>query len=326
MRFHSPGLESATTELWWQIARACEYATFFHTPLWHQLVTKSYPGYQDASLQFTPDADRTLILPLLKVSKRPSPISVYLSSFAGCYGGFISDAHLEAEVLEAAWKAILGWRFGKIQLTGNPISPFNPGNHLFQNVARDFSHLLLLDRKYEALLSEFSKGHRSSIRRGLRLGVQVREAASLDDYRSYYQIYQDTLRRWADKATSRYPWGLFENGYKLSQKYPGQIRLWVAEVPGKMIAGAWVFYWNQHVVWWHGASLEAYFDYYPNNVLQAMIIQDAVERGYHYYDFNPSGGHEGVVRFKRSHGAQEYHVNRYTYGNFFYRQVDHWRA
>jgi hypothetical protein len=40
------------------------------------------------------------------------------------------------------------------------------------------------------------------------------------------------------------------------------------------------------------------------NLLLHDVIRDACERGFRWFDFNPSGGHEGVAAFKRSFGAE----------------------
>jgi len=38
----------------------------------------------------------------------------------------------------------------------------------------------------------------------------------------------------------------------------------------------------------------------PTNGLLYTVIRDGSDRGYGVFDFNPSGGHEGVVAFKKS--------------------------
>jgi lipid II:glycine glycyltransferase (peptidoglycan interpeptide bridge formation enzyme) len=145
------------------------------------------------------------------------------------------------------------------------------------------------------------------------MNVRVRPATSINDYHAYYNAYQDSLQRWGERASMHYPRMLFENGFQLAKIYPDNIKLWLATVNEKVIAGAWVFYWNQHVDWWHGAAYASYFDHYPNNVLQTHIIIDALEKGYKFYDFNPSGGHENVARFKARFGAKKLPISRWEY-------------
>jgi hypothetical protein len=145
------------------------------------------------------------------------------------------------------------------------------------------------------------------------LGVTVRNSKDINDFKEYYKAYEDSLVRWGDKASSFYPWRFFEVCFALSTIYPENIKLWIAELDDRLIAGALVFYWGQHADWWHGASYEKYFEYYPNNVLQTAIVKDAIERGYAYYDFNPSGDHKGVEDFKGRFGSKNIPITVLTY-------------
>jgi hypothetical protein len=49
----------------------------------------------------------------------------------------------------------------------------------------------------------------------------------------------------------------------------------------------------------------------PNIILHSEIIRQCCEQGCRYYDFNPSGGHEGVDRFKALFGAGEWPVSHW---------------
>ena len=43
---------------------------------------------------------------------------------------------------------------------------------------------------------------------------------SADDYRSYFAVYEDSLRRWGEAASPRYPWTLFERAWQLAERHP----------------------------------------------------------------------------------------------------------
>ncbi len=297
---------------WWEIALTCEYATFFHSPLWHQLATETYPKYRDVTVGIELENGCQAVMPLLETLNIVSSIIPnIMSTFAGCYGGIIADTNLNEGEQKQIYQDVFRRR-GRVRITGNPLMSIHP--HLSEyDIKKDFTHILFLNSSFDEIYSQFSKGHRSSYKKGIRMGVTVREASSMEDYKSYFKAYEDSLRRWGEHATSRYPWALFENGYHLSKEYPDHIKLWLALVDDRIIAGAWVFYWNHHVDWWHGAAYEAYFDHYPNNVLQTVIIKDALENGYKYYDFNPSGGHQNVARFKKRFGAKQMPIRRWKY-------------
>jgi hypothetical protein len=297
-------LEKVNEDTWWEVVKSCNYATFFHTPIWNKLVTQTYPNCRDKTFVATLKDGVRVVLPLLEIRKRHGMFREVVSTFAGCYGDIIADGSISGGDKWIIYEKLGSRNTGRITITENPISNRTclPDEYVS---LEDFTHVLNLDRDFESIFSQFSKGHRSSYKKGLRLKVETRLANKLEDYRSYYLAYEDSLRRWGEKATSFYPWELFENLFLMSQIYPKNIRLWLAEMSNKVVAGALTFYWGTHVVWWHGAAFEEYFSYYPNNVLQTQIIQNSIEEGYQYYDFNPSGGHRGVAAFKKNFGAEK---------------------
>jgi hypothetical protein len=307
---------------WWAVARACPYATFFHTPLWQDLALGTFPDYRDATIGAVLPSGVRVVLPLLSV-RRFGPWHDLHSSAALCYGGPIADGPLTDAELRQVYRAACRWRTLRLQLTSNPLA--NASDPPGFSALPDYTHILRLDTDFATTFAGFSKNHQTHYRRGLRKGVQVRVATSLDAYRDYYQVYQDSLRRWHAQGTPlagwEEPWRRFEVGASLAQRHPEALKLWVAEADGKLISGAWVFYWNGHAVYWHGATLEAYFDWYPSIVIHTEVIRDALERGYKRYDFNPSGNLAGVTEFKRRFGAEQRPVMRWTYGDAKFRLV-----
>jgi CelD/BcsL family acetyltransferase involved in cellulose biosynthesis len=311
-------IQTIDENFWWEVARKCKYATFFHTPAWHQIATQTYSNYKDVSIGVELKSEVRVVLPLLEISHIRGLFQGLVSTFAGCYGGLIADGPVTSTEAEQIYRAVRSERVGYIHITGNPIAEaINPRKGLTRR--DDFTQILSLMTDFDTIFTNFSKGHKSSYKKGRRMGVTVRLATTLDDYRAYFGAYEDSLRRWGEKASSCYSWSFFKNGFKLAQTYPENIKLWLAELNGNLIAGAWVFYWNHHIDWWHGAAYEAYFDHYPNNVLQTEIIRDALEKGYKYYDFNPSGGHWNVARFKRRFGAEEWPIARWTCEDLIFR-------
>ena len=305
MKFFQPVDE----EMWWDVAENCKYATFFHSPIWHKLAVRTFPKNKDITLGVELNNGVRVILPLLEQMKSKRLVRTMLSSFAGCYGNLIADGEISSEERLSIYQHVLNMTHARLRIVGNPLEA-----QMLQmpNITEksDYTHILSLENSdFKSLFSKFSKGHKSSHKKGVKMNVIVREATRLEDYKAYFGAYQDSIKRWGDNITSQYPWELFENGFYLAEEYKEHIKLWLALYENKVIAGAWVFYWNQHVDWWSGASYAEYFEYYPNNVLQTYIIEDALDRGYLYYDFNPSGGHEGVSRFKGRFGAKKWPIS-----------------
>lgn len=124
----------------------------------------------------------------------------------------------------------------------------------------------------------------------------------MSDWQQYYHVYENTLLRWGDRASSRHSWEIFN---EMFQRNSANIKLWLAINKDEVVvAGAIIFYAKKHVVYWHGAALGEYFCFRPVNLLFYEIIKNTCAKRYSWFDFNPSGGHEGVVRFKKSFGAK----------------------
>lgn len=309
-------IESPSQDFWWNVAETCDYATFFHSPLWHHLASTTFEDLEDRTVAAVTDDGTRLVLPLLKIGESArGMMEDLMSTYAGCYGGVIADGPVSTEEIEQLYGLARTWDVSSLRVKANPLwKEVNHSTPLPEDKAiDDFTQIIELDgRTFEDVASDFTDGHRSAMHKGERMGVEVRGAETLDDYRAYFGAYEDCLRRW-DDPSSVYPWKLFENGFELGQQHPDHLKLWLAEVEGKVIAGAWFFYWNDHVDYWHAASYEEYFDHKPNNVLLPHVMNQAIEDGYKYFDFNPSGGIEGVVRFKKHFGARKWPVQRWEF-------------
>lgn len=299
-------------DIWWDIIHNCNYATFFHTPIWTKLALRTFPDYKDATIFKKLGNKVRIIFPIVEVNSIGGNFRDQTSTFAGCYGDIIADGPVNHTEKVNIYDEILSSKTGRLRIIGNPFA--ESINHIkgYQKNINS-THILELTSDFKSVFTNFSKGHRSSYKRGQRMGVTIRLADCIEDYKAYFMAYEDSLKRWGNKATSIYPWNLFETCFYLSQVYSQNIKLWIAEIDRKLIGGALVFYWGQYVVWWHGAAYADYFEYYPNNVLQTNILKDAVQNGYRFYDFNPSGGHIGVEKFKSRFGAVQTPVFQFKY-------------
>lgn len=308
------GLSPVDEGTWWEVARRCDYATFFHTPLWSRLGEGGSLGIRDVSFAVRLDSGTRVVFPLFERRRsRVRPAGEVQSTFAGCYGGPIADGPLAPEEWRSLYETAAAGR-GHAALNGNPLVQRGLALPGFATT-EDTTQALRLDAPFDEIFSRFSKGHRSSTNRGRREGVTTRRATSIEDYQRYFTIYQSALRRWGPSATSRYSWPLFEAGCRLATGYPENLILWVAEVDGRMVAGAWVFYWNHHAVHWHGAADDMGRQLSATNVVLADAIADAQRRGLDWFDFNPSGGHRSVADFKRRFGTRRLPFVRYRRRN-----------
>ncbi len=314
--------EALKTSDWWRIARQSSQATFFHSPLWHYLILTTFPEFSDATISGQLANGFDAVLPLLETrAKMRGLLKNYTSTFAGCYGGIISTNEISLGDRKSFIQPIVDRaQFGQMYISGNPL--------FAQPVAdtTDFTQMLNLTSGFDEIWKNYSSSNRSNIRKGIRMGLAVRVATSKDEYERYYKnAYQNSIKRWGSAARRQYTWALFRNGFTLGKVYPKNMKLWIVELNGEVLAGAWVFYWNSHVVCWQATAHRNAFPYRPYNVLHNEIIRDACTSNYQCYDFNPSAGLAGVVRFKQSFGARKFYLHPETIVNPAYQFYLHTR-
>jgi len=84
---------------WEQVALTSPEATFFHTPLWHEIVVKTYKHYSIATKEFTIDDGTRPLIPFIQTKKDGlfKGKERLKSSVFSMYGGIISDNKLSLE-------------------------------------------------------------------------------------------------------------------------------------------------------------------------------------------------------------------------------------
>jgi predicted N-acyltransferase len=125
----------------------------------------------------------------------------------------------------------------------------NPYDELLSNVVvegltTDVTDVLELNDGFEALYKRWTKSSRRAATQARRGEVVIRLANSLGDWKKYYEVYEDSLRRWGDTASSRYEFRIFE---EMQRRNSPNIKLWLAVYQEKIIAGALCFYAKKHV-------------------------------------------------------------------------------
>lgn len=294
-------IRSATSAEWDYIWQKCDYSTYFHSREWAEIWNVYTKGKMrpDPKLVIFSDKKKAL-LPLSYQKSLKGLIKNYISSPAGTFGGWISADDIDVE------HATLLTRFLTKKI-GNLVWRLNPYDKPAFKCAvkasiEDETQALNLESGFDAIYKKWTKGHRAAARQADKAGVSVRPASCLKDWQQYYRVYEDSLQRWGNKASSKYGWEIF---HEMFQRNSLNIKLWSAmHKDGFVVAGAIAFYVKKHVVYWHGAALEQYFNLRPVNLLVSEMIKDACERGCGWFDFNPSGGHEGTKAFKKSFGTE----------------------
>jgi len=192
----------------------------------------------------------------------------------GVYGGMLAERRLTREETGSIFEYLTSTDIKDLKVVENPLENYDfPENFVAKSL---FTHIVSLNADFEQLRKRFSRGQKSNIKQAEKKGITVRLANSLEDFEQYYAIYQETIKRWGESVGTTYPWRLFLN---LFETRSHDIKLWLAEKQG--------------------------------NLLHMEIIKDGSARGYRSYDLNPSGGHQGVVKFKESFSAKRVDFKAY---------------
>lgn len=292
----------ARDSLWQEIADKSPSATFYHTPAWGKILCETFPRWKDATIGIEYEDGNHAIFPMLRRSAVLGKMPIYWheSIVPGAYGGPIFQSPPSLEHKGVIEKILANYK--NLLIVGNPFFDW----HCRENFSRyeTFIQILQLSPDFGKIWRNYSKGRRHTINYARRQGVVVREDNFSNSFQLYYKIYRRQLNRWGKNATDNYPLRLFENLASFAQTH-SQVKLWAAFLDDKMISGLLVFYHNKHLVTWHGATLDEYFEYRPVDILYSTVIEDACKRGLEIFDFANSGGHQNVVNYKERFGAKK---------------------
>lgn len=281
----------------------CPYSTYFHGREWAEIWAAAYPNrYDPAPLALELDDGTRIVLPFSRERFFRGLGRRHVSSPAGTFGGWLASVPLDA-AHQAAVFDVISARYPDLLWRTNPYEQpvVQPAG---AQITTDETHVLDLRDGFDPIYRRWQRGGSSAARKSRKArqaGVSISVAEGDEDWRCYFRVYEDSLRRWDSQATSRYPWSLF---WTMAHRGSPNLRLWLAWFEDAVIAGALCCHSPVHAAYWHGAALASHFDLRPVNLLMEEIIRDSAQRRLAWFDFNPSGGHEGVREFKRSFGAK----------------------
>lgn len=294
-----------TDEEWAALWQECDHATYFHSPEWARLWADHGAGRTRPAPKRIEFSDgRSALVPLSHESKLGGLLSRYVSSSEGTFGGWLSSEPLQIEHALVLLDWLLKGQGKNLVWRMNPYDElaFQAGRIRGIECRADETHALDLRVGLDALFKRFKAPFRSHIRKALDKGAfEVAPAKTLDDWRAYYRVYQDSLQRWGHDKNEGYSWRLFEGLHALRSPH---VKLWLARTAGEVVSGNLCLYAKRHVVYWHGSTLK---EHLPSNVAKLVMyeaIKDAVNTGHAWFDFNPSAGLSGVKFFKEGFNAQ----------------------
>lgn len=302
-------------ERWRELCNLDTSSTFYQTPQWHALICPYLKGDPHPLwFRFDDDEDGLVdaVVPLCRI--RRFGFDYYVSPM-GTYSGVLSDRHLHLQQLQAI-SAFLE----KLNISLVP-SPFAANELPLSGGGRTFIQRIdLASLDPSDVTANWEAGERRRIRVAMRKGVVIKEATTIGELKAYYDTYEKSLARWGSRATTRYPFALFERIWHALAGGPS-MRLWLAVADGKVAAGYLSFYHQRHTVPWHGATDGDYFTYGVSQLCMKRMIEFAKERGYRYFDLTRSSGLKGVEDYKRRLGTERCYFKTLDHESILYRTM-----
>ncbi len=206
------GIRPARPEEWDDTWQSCGYATYLHSREWAEIWSAYTKGSTCPAARVAAFSDGLKALPLSRQTSYSGAVKRYISSPAGTFGGWISKhelkpahARLLSDYLTRTFPCLC-WRLNPY----DPLAQAIPINHAIA----DETQTCNLEGGFDTVYRLSRKGHRQNARKAIKLGVTVRQADTIGDWNSYYEAYQDSLRRWVGHVSSQDGWDLFEEMYK----------------------------------------------------------------------------------------------------------------
>lgn len=299
------------TEEWDDFVWQANNGTIFHT---RRFLNYHPPErFEDHSLIFRKDKR---VIALFPATIRYEQHRRILTSHRGAsYGGLVTKFNVGIkdtfQLVETLIQYAEDNQFQGVELTPPPIVYYHRPSHYvdfalvkngFGYRKREISSVIPLTFNEQEVLYTFSPESRRAVRRGVKLGVEVRES---DEYENFYRILKHNLKMRHNVT----PTHSLEELILLRKIFPDRIRFFGAYAEDRMVAGVVMFICNQRVVLAFYISHDEEFQQYRGvNCLFFEIIKWAIREQYAYLDFGiftvNMDPNWGLGRFKESFGAQ----------------------
>lgn len=277
---------------WQDFVENCPAATFFHTFDWYE-IWKVYKGYDYQPIIIEFKSGSRVFLPLASFKILRGHLKRHVSSPAGTYGGFLFQKRLQEFEIQKLAHWIKG--FDGINIT---FTPFHEADWGVSHLPSDFTQIIPLGQSWLRIEKQMKKGRiLRKVRKAKSNYLEFRRIRA-EEVVMFHKVYVSRRSDW-EKPSNDYSLKLFELLHNVTDT-----DFWGIYLPDGTLIGGGIFLRQKwHVSSWLPVALTKYLSLKPYEFLFFNCIQYYHTKGLKWFDFNPSGGHEGVVRFKSGFGA-----------------------
>ena len=272
-------------------------ATFYHTSTWIESLIRTYPAMEFHCLVARSDDGVVGYLPFF--ATRKGRIQRLWSLPFGTYGGPAVVDEAAAQVLVDAFLAMRRdsgvYELGVVDFAGRVQRPLLRSE-------RALTHVLELTSEFKDVwVQRFDKSKRRQTRKARREGIDVTEARTVEEVKSYYAIYASKSRQWRQHVV--YPESLFID---LFERGADGVKLFLARSEDQLLGGHLNFYFKDTVVAWNGVTTDDSRGMQASTLLYASCIRHACDSGYKRYNLGASLGKTSLMEYKESLGGVAY--------------------
>ncbi len=277
--------------------------TYYHLPQWQEVIKESLnhkPFYLFAK---NGEGKMCGILPLFQIKSILTGKRLVSLPFSHTCGP-IADSEDTIKVLVDRAKSLcdeLSCSYMEIRTT-QPLSLGLEVNDHF------FGHVLKLSEPKEMWQKTVDRRARQAVGKARREGVVVKIYDSTEAFEVFHALNLQTKRRLGVPGHHR---EFFMAIHKHMKDY---VRLYLAELQNKFVAGALMLSFNGVAGYAYAASDSRYLKQCPNDLLAWQAIEDSHNEGFHSFDLGKTDpANAGLSHFKEKWGAkpQKLHFHYY---------------
>ena len=276
--------------------------TYYHLPEWQAVLKESLGHKPYYIFAKSPQGKLTGVLPLFHVKSVLTGSRLISLPFAGACGPIADSSDIVEGLVDRAKDLCREMKCGYLEI--RMMKPLPPGldlNEYFDTYVLELSEPQVMWKKLD-------KGLRWTVEKARKGGTVVKTDNSDAGLQAFYKLNLMTKRKLGVPAHSiaffRAMRGHMNSGF----------RIYLAEVEGKVVAGAINITFNGVVGYAYAASDSEYLKHYPNDAIVWHAIRDSSNEGCREFDFGKTASdNAGLAQFKRKWGAEKRPLYYYYY-------------
>lgn len=166
-----------------------------------------------------------------------------------------------------------------------------------------------ITKSEDELMAQMRKGTRYEVRKAIKEEIKISSSTNESEIKKFYDLQIETSKR---QKFIPFSYKFLNEQFKVFAE-SGNVLLYKAEIEKKLLAQAFVIFYNKEAVYHYGASTQEGRQYPGAYLIQWEAIKEAKKRGMTRYNFwgvapenNQNHRFSGLSLFKRGFGGQDF--------------------